>query len=218
MEKICIVLCISTLYLFPTSAMAADYPCNQSDEVLSQGRCWKDRNLGASQVGTSSTDTAAYGDLYQWGRAGDGHQVRSSVSTVIKSIEDAPWHSDFITTDSMPYDWRIPQNDSLWQGVNGTNNPCPKGFRLPTKAEFRTEMDSWSTKNAEGAFASPLKLVAAGYRYRSDGSLYNVASRGVYWTSTTDGSNASHLFFYSGFAAIDSDTRAFGFSVRCIKD
>src|SRR5690554_918324 len=31
------------------------------------GEIWMDRNLGASQVATSSTDEAAYGDLYQWG-------------------------------------------------------------------------------------------------------------------------------------------------------
>jgi hypothetical protein len=35
-------------------------------------RVWLDRNLGASQVCTSVTDTACYGDLYQWGRAKDG--------------------------------------------------------------------------------------------------------------------------------------------------
>ena len=38
------------------------------------GRVWMDRNLGATQVATSSTDEAGYGDLYQWGRRKDGHQ------------------------------------------------------------------------------------------------------------------------------------------------
>jgi hypothetical protein len=40
-----------------------------------------DRNLGASQVATSSTDPASYGDLYQWGRPADGHQIRTSAIT-----------------------------------------------------------------------------------------------------------------------------------------
>ena len=31
------------------------------------GTIWMDRNLGAIQVATSSTDADAYGDLYQWG-------------------------------------------------------------------------------------------------------------------------------------------------------
>ena len=41
-------------------------PANMVENPLT-GRTWIDRNLGASQVATSPTDTAAYGDLYQWG-------------------------------------------------------------------------------------------------------------------------------------------------------
>jgi hypothetical protein len=47
----------------------------------STGQVWMDRNLGASQVATSSTDPASYGDLYQWGRPADGHQIRTSAIT-----------------------------------------------------------------------------------------------------------------------------------------
>ncbi|WP_446008965.1 hypothetical protein [Candidatus Electrothrix sp.] len=42
------------------------------------GKVWMDRNLGASQVATLFDDTAAYGDLYQWGRPTDGHEQRDS--------------------------------------------------------------------------------------------------------------------------------------------
>jgi hypothetical protein len=45
------------------------------------GRVWLDRNLGATQVATSFDDSAAYGDLYQWGRAKDGHEDRTRNST-----------------------------------------------------------------------------------------------------------------------------------------
>ncbi len=45
---------------------------------------------------------------------------------------------------SYHYDWRSPQNDNLWQGVNGINNPCPSGYRLPTEAELEAERLSWS--------------------------------------------------------------------------
>ncbi|MDO5968527.1 hypothetical protein Q4Q35_01790, partial [Flavivirga aquimarina] len=45
------------------------------------GKIWMDRNLGASQVATSSNDADAYGDLYQWGRAADGHESRTSSTT-----------------------------------------------------------------------------------------------------------------------------------------
>jgi hypothetical protein len=174
-------------------------------------------NLGASQVATSSTDAAAYGTFYQWGRFGDGHQYRSSATTTTLSSSDAPGHGSFITVSSSPYDWRSPQNHSLWQGASGNNNPCPAGFRLPTAAEWETERTSWSSNNGAGAFASPLKLVMAGYRF-SDGTLHSIGSYGTYWSSTVDGSNSFYLYFSSGNAYTDDSYRANGLSVRCIKD
>jgi hypothetical protein len=38
-------------------------------------------SVGATQVATSFDDSAAYGDLYQWGRAKDGHEDRTRNST-----------------------------------------------------------------------------------------------------------------------------------------
>lgn len=182
------------------------------------GKIWMDRNLGATQVATSSTDTAAYGDLYQWGRGTDGHQIRTSGTTSTLSSSDDPGHGDFITSGSSPYDWRNPQNDNLWQGVSGTNNPCPSGYRLPTEAEWEAERQSWSSNNAAGAFASPLKLPVAGRRSYDFGSIAFVGSWGEYWSSTADGSDSRHLHLYSSYTYMGSYNRAYGCSVRCIKD
>jgi uncharacterized protein (TIGR02145 family) len=174
--------------------------------------------LGASQVATSSTDANSYGDLYQWGRGSDGHQCRTSATTATSSSSDQPGHGDFIIAPSTPFDWRSPQNDNLWQGVNGVNNPCPSGYRLPTEAELDAELLSWSSYNAAGAFASPLKLPMAGFRSRINGSISSVGSFGSYWSSTEIGSNAGYIYFNSSGAIMEPDDRAYGFSVRCIKD
>ena len=114
-----------------------------------------DRNLGATQVATSPTDSLAYGFYYQWGRGSDGHQIPTSGLTWSTSSSDTPGHSDFVLTEAPPYDWRIPKNNNLWQGESGTNNPCPAGFRIPTKTEWETEMASWSSMDSAGAFTSP---------------------------------------------------------------
>ena len=185
--------------------------------VSTTGKIWMDRNLGASQVATSSIDVASYGDLYQWGRGTDGHQIRTSAITATLSSSDQPGNGNFITSSG---DWRSSKNDNLWQGVSGLNNPCPTGYRIPTEAEWDAERLSWgsSSQNAAGAFASPLKLPMAGARNNSPGSLDEVGIVGVYWSSTVSGSDARFFRFDPGNAGMITTNRAYGYSVRCLKD
>ena len=186
--------------------------------VSKTGKIWMDRNLGAIQVATSSTDAAAYGDLYQWGRGTDGHQIRTSGTTATLSSTDQPGNGNFILAPNSPYDWRSPQNDNLWQGVAGVNNPCPTGYRIPTDVEWDAERLSWTANTSVGAFASPLKLPMAGYRSFSSGSLANVGTLGYYWSSTVSSADARDLDFGSSYAVMYANKRANGFSVRCLKD
>ncbi len=183
------------------------------------GRIWMDRNLGASRAATSMDDEEAYGDLYQWGREADGHQRRNSPTTTTLSSSDQPGHGSFILSNlGANWDWRSPQNDNLWQGVNGINNPCPSGYRLPTEAEWEAELQSWSSNNRVGAFESPLKLPVAGVRSSSNGSLSFVGLIGSYSSGTVSGSLARDLYFGSVDASMDSSSRAGGGSVRCLKE
>ena len=191
------------------------------------GKVWLDRNLGAAQVATSSTDAASYGDLYQWGRAADGHESRTSVTTSTLSSTDTPGNSSFIlASGSSPNDWRSGQNASLWQGVNGTNNPCPSGFRLPMETEIEAERNNgglgfWGTgspqSNAAGAFALVLKLTMSGRRMFDDGLVTDLGTRGDYWSSTVNGIYSRFFFLGTSGSATYSNWRTFGYAVRCIK-
>lgn len=183
------------------------------------GEIWMDRNLGASQVATASDDELAYGDLYQWGRFSDGHQCRDSdiISTVSNSSD--PDHGDFIVVEQvLPIDWLSPQYNDLWQGTNGINNPCPNGFRLPSESEYQEELLTWTSENVEGAFDSPLKFTAAGSRWYYDGQVLVAGINGYYWGSSVSGIDAYMLIFVSEFAVSGHGRRAYGRSVRCIKD
>jgi uncharacterized protein (TIGR02145 family) len=100
------------------------------------GRVWMDRNLGASRVATSINDKEAYGDLFQWGRAADGYEKCNSLTTALRSSGDTPGHDRFIISNGSAPNWRTSQSINLWQGVDGINNPCPAGFRIPTQSEW----------------------------------------------------------------------------------
>ncbi len=182
------------------------------------GKTWMDRNLGASQVATSVSDEAAYGDLYQWGRATDGHEKRTSETTTTLSNSPTPGHGKFILSTSEPYDWCVTQNDDLWQGVNGINNPCPSGYRLPTNAEWEAELATWSSSNAAGAFASVLKLPLAGVRFNDNGAVELENFSGFYWSGTVYGIGAGTLTFNNNYSYVGNEERAGGQSVRCIKN
>jgi uncharacterized protein (TIGR02145 family) len=183
----------------------------------STGKIWMDRNLGATQVATSSTDAKSYGDLYQWGRRNDGHQCRASITTSTLSSTDHLDHSGFILATNAPWNWRSPQNTNLWQGVNGVNNPCPSGYRLPTDVEWEQERLSWTSNNAAGAFASPLKLPFGGIR-TTHGELQMVDTDGQYWSSTVSGNNFRNINFEGSYAGMSALNGGAGASVRCIKN
>lgn len=228
--KICRIFAAVTLILMISISVADKYlvipagkstSCYGPDEVISGGgRCWKDRNLGATRVAISEDDDHAYGDLYQWGRIGEGHQNRTSSMTSIQSLYDVPGHSFFIGGGTP--DWRNPSKNILWQGLGGINNPCPQGFRIPTIAEWETEIASWDSPDMIGAWKSPLKLVFGGFRYY-DGSILDAGAKGYYWSSTV---KTTTTLPYSGFIEVfplDILTnytyeRKAGLSVRCIKD
>jgi hypothetical protein len=101
--------------------------------------------------------------------------------------------------------------------VNGVNNPCPCGFRVPTWTEFKIERYSWSSMDAAGAFNSPLKLPLAGWREFSIGMLMQSGAVGVYWSSDGNILSGIHIIDNSGIIVTLAE-RARGYSVRCIKD
>lgn len=201
------------------------------------GEKWLDRNLGAPNKPTSFDDYTNYGDLFQWGRLADGHQIvlrngpndtdMSGVNGTTSLIEpfeysdsDNPGHVKFIVFNSgeQPFDWRKPQNNNLWQGVNGTNNPCPTGWRIPTQAEWAAE----EMTSISDAF-NKLGITRTSLRYGAD-ATFLFSQNGYYWSSTIGSdSNGDPKFVirirFNDDSYVEVSTfRGSGYGCRCIKD
>ena len=89
------------------------------------GKIWLDRNLGASQVCTSSTDSSCYGNLYQWGRNDDGHES-SSTTTVTRASNINPGYANFIT-QTIGQRLIVQERTAVVPCDGGTNVICPAG-------------------------------------------------------------------------------------------
>lgn len=194
------------------------------------GKVWMDRNLGASRRAQHEWDNRAYGQLYQWGRGNDGHAdiiwtsyyngIPVNGTTFTLSTTDYPDNNMFISiqSQSQSQDWRVTQNDNLWQGVAGVNNPCPIGYRIPTKTELFNEATAYGFNNGSYVFDCPLRLVLPGYRSGYLGWLTDESIFGSYWSSTVYGNHVLVLMI-RGVEVFFGDTfRSNALSVRCIKD
>ena len=183
----------------------------------------------------SSVDATVYGDLYQWGRNTDGHEKRNSGKTNVLSTSDIPGHGLFITNCS-GFDWRSPRNDKLWGNPKTANDPCPSGYRVPTKEEWESICDAtsgnvwtWSDTGTRG-----FKISAnGGANYTlflpqaldRDCAATGLFAGGGYWSSTpaTTITDAHCLNIpYNTITPIANPSyqsfRANGQSVRCVKE
>jgi hypothetical protein len=61
-------------------------------------------------------------------------------------------------------------------------------------------------------------LPSAGNRNNDSASMDYVGSWGIVWASSVDGSNSHNLNWNSDDADWNNDNRAYGFSVRCLRD
>ena len=226
-----------------------EIPQPDCEGVMINGVCWATSNLDVNGVFCANPED--YGALYQWGRLTDGHESRTSGITTTLSTTDNPGHSNFIVTPGAvsPSDWRTPPNDNLWNSgtetnpIKTVNDPCPVGWRVPTRTELETlgvplsnqtlVTKEWKTDYpisgvngyllTDKATGNTLFFPAAGYRDYPNGGLFADGTYGYYWSSTSMTSNqtnstAAVLRSQSGSFNTNNNSRAYGLPVRCVAE
>lgn len=209
------------------------------DAALIGGRYWMRRNLGApTNVNPDNPPSgnfqSLFGNYYQWGRTG----IRATPTTGSTAADNTLW-----TTRAGNGAWN---SGSLNSPTKTGNDPCPTGWRVPTRVEFQELINSttqlqadnngtnWAASNTKYTSAKVfrsrrdrnvmLTLPAAGNYVPENRSLASRGNAGAYWTSTEDPNSASNAFRMlitqaDGAASIGVGTnnRNFAVSIRCVQ-
>ncbi|MCT4260495.1 hypothetical protein HZP32_00015 [Elizabethkingia anophelis] len=176
-------------------------------------------NLGADTTQDPFTPNALiHGAKYQWGaNTNEAGRYYSQSDDQSNSGAISGWNTTGKANGS-------------WSDASKTaNDPCPSGYRVPTKAQWQAVIDNntrsfigsdWSgspTNYGTGVkLGSMLFLPAAGYRNYTDGTLSDRSYFGLYWSSSAATSSADHLIFDNSTVYMYNLDRSYGFSVRCI--
>ncbi len=166
-------------------------------------KCWITSNLGADRQATAVSDAteASAGWYWQFNRRqGFKHDGTTRTPGTI-----------WITTIIESSDW-IAANDpcSLELGTS---------WRLPTSTEWTNVDATGNWTSWAGPWNSALKLHAAGCLVATDASLSYRGTSGFYQSSVQNDANyGRYLYFYSTSSVMNFNSKAYGFSVRCIRD
>lgn len=201
-----------------------------------------DRNLGAESA-TAADGAKTRGLYYQFGRKdpfvgsteiydingtskSTGATIATGKVTFAKAVQTP---ATFYTYGSGNTDWASPNNytSKNWNDISESDgktffDPCPEGWRLPTKAEysnFSTTTFTWDATNS-GCTYNGNWFPAAGYRYSGDGGMSNVGIYGNYWSASPISENYGYNLYFSSvnMSPANNFYRAYGFSVRCVQE
>lgn len=240
------------------------------EQVELGGAVMMKRNLGAGVVsGSSEADIlASYGVYYQWGRKDPFvgpryYNMADSADALIYDSQNQRVYTNYAATDAergtvayaganpmtfvtgteqSGYNWLQTADASLWRETKNNNDPCPRGWKVPSKEVFAAlRIKDAISPELEKAYGFTLTdgtneafFPGAGRRSFYTGALTNMNDNevrptpwtGHYWSSTGQDKEAYAMDFSfdingtragSSFQGAALQYAAGGMQVRCVK-
>lgn len=121
------------------------------------------------------------------------------------------------------------QDNELWGSSKTIYDPCPDGWKVPTGGSdgywntplpLTSALFAWNPDlPGNNLFSGGAFYPVAGCRISSSGALNSVGRFGYLWSSTVFSTDAYSLCFGSDIVnPTGHNQRAYGFSVRCVKE
>ncbi|WP_167498869.1 FISUMP domain-containing protein [Chryseobacterium rhizoplanae] len=194
--------------------------------VNGQTRQMMTRNLGADPTKDPNTPVQAiFGNFYQWGKLNPVATAYTAAGSIpgwyTSHAPNRSWNSG---TEAVP--------------IKTAKDPCPSGFRIPTRNEWvgfnnastNSNIGTWATGTTDGATnftaakvfvnnGNTLTFPIVGQRNYYAGGLINRSFAAGYWSSTENGSGQGFSMTLISSAVNPSNintTRSNGFALRCI--
>ena len=162
-------------------------------------KCWITQNLGSTNQAISADDAtdAAAGWYWQFNRK-QGYKAGPTPAWTITAISE--------TSDCL-----------------AANDPCTielgTGWRIPAYTEWLNADATGSWANYTDTYNSVLKLHAAGELNFTGGALASRGTNGFYWSSVQVSSASGwQLVLHSSISYMSTSFKAYGFSLRCLRD
>ena len=176
---------------------------------------WAKLNTGAwCYYNNDPSSEAVYGKLYNWYAAAGIYDAASLANPALRK-------------KLAPTGWRVP-SDSEWSYLincldpkaDGGNTSNIAGGKMKARGTKRAGTSPWQDPNTAATNESGFTGLPEGYR-NCFGTFNLFGKNGSWWSSAeynTTSAWSRYLVYYNGYAARFSNSKRYGFSVRCLMD